>query len=154
MALRLSAARRVVFQGLRRYHDPAVVAHPEYEKVFTGTDISMPANCDRKASSPDLAAKEQGAWAKLSREDALALYRTQYDTSLAEYMEEIREKDTPWVFFGCGVALLASVGIFEFCQRWVSPPPPHTCTDEFREANRKKMTVYNMNPILGHSSPK
>jgi len=104
-----------------------------------------------RANTPDvlqLREKEKGDWRKLSLEEKKALYRASFRMTLAEVSAPSGE----WkLVYGCTFAVLGVCALFFWAMKYfISPPLPHTCTPEWREASFKRSIDMRQFPVSGY----
>merc|ERR1712179_459784 len=133
--LRLSSrfVTRRIHTSVPRKFDPAPTVRAEY-----GADLEA------------LKQKEAGPWSALTKEEKVALYRSQFLKTVAE--SRTGEPYAKKVIGGVSFLVAISLGFFAFLRTYIGPEPPHTLSDEWAQASREKMLLQRANPISGISS--
>ncbi|XP_063003534.1 cytochrome c oxidase subunit 4 isoform 1, mitochondrial [Elgaria multicarinata webbii] len=139
-------------------------AHGHSGHVTTQEDHSMPMYCEANtyplpdvpyhteldSSQKALKEKEKGSWQQLSKEEKVALYRLKFCNTYAEINKPSSEWKTVLggIFFCFGFT-----GIIIWAQReFVSPPKPHTMSDEWKAQQLQRMLDMRVSPVQGFSA--
>lgn len=129
---------------------PADMSLPMY---WDRLDTPLPDKPYREALTPaeqSLKQKEKAPWARLSKEEKLALYRLMFNQTYPEMKQPTGE----WKTVMGGIFIFVGfTGLVVIWQRYyVYPPAPITFGEEWQAKQLKRMLDMRMNPIEGVSA--
>ncbi|XP_044126055.1 cytochrome c oxidase subunit 4 isoform 1, mitochondrial [Bufo gargarizans] len=133
----------------------ATIAVPEYTlpKYHDYRSFPLPDIPYQENLTPDLKAlkeKEKGAWASLSAQEKVQLYRIKFDLTYADMNRGSSEWKT--VIGGTLICIGLTAIILTWQRKYVFGEIPHTLSDDWIAMQTKRMLDMRINPIEGFSS--
>ncbi|XP_056381485.1 cytochrome c oxidase subunit 4 isoform 1, mitochondrial [Hyla sarda] len=132
----------------------ASIAIPEFTlpKYHDNRSVPLPEVSFLGELSPELKAlkeKEKGAWASLSAQEKVELYRIKFNQTYADMNKGSNEWKT---VFGATLFIVGFTSLIIIWQRkYVFGELPHTLSDDWVAKQTKRMLDMRINPIEGFS---
>ncbi|XP_066440020.1 cytochrome c oxidase subunit 4 isoform 1, mitochondrial [Eleutherodactylus coqui] len=151
--LRLAARRALSTSACLQGHGSVAIPEFTLPQYYDHRHIPLPDIPYMKVLTPELKAlkeKEKGAWASLSAQDKVQLYRIMFNQTYADMKRGSSEWKTAigGTLFFVGVTAL----VYMWQKKYVFGEVPHTLSDDWIAMQTKRMLDMRMNPVTGISS--
>ncbi|XP_011667242.1 cytochrome c oxidase subunit 4 isoform 1, mitochondrial [Strongylocentrotus purpuratus] len=130
----------------RNFHDKLYADRLDYP----APNCRFVQEAELSAEMQALKVKERGDWKALTQADKKELYRMSFNKTYSEMRAPTGE--WKYVIGGVCIAIAVSGVIYGFQKAYISPPLPHTMSDEWQEAQLRYQIAIRNGPVTGIAS--